>query len=155
MTGRVCCIYIRCSADEQVRAGYSLEYQEEKCKEYIQKKGFNYFRTYIDTVSGTVPGEEREGLQVLFQDMKLKKFNTVVLYTFDRLGCELTVAYRIVGLFDKNKITLLECQNDIDPSNADGEHRMAMSLVFAQMEYFKDRERSKLDMDKKMKLQEV
>ena len=149
---RICCIYLRCSTNEQARGGYSLEYQEEKCKEYIQKKEFAYFKTYTDAgVSGTVPAEERGGMSHLFRDMKLNKFDTIVFHAFDRLARTMTVAYEIVGMFEKYNITIAECQHDIDTSTGDGRNRMAIFFTFAQMEHDTTKERSKLGRDAKKK----
>ena len=149
---RICCIYIRCSTNEQAKEGYSLEYQEAKCKEYIQKKEFAYFRTYTDAgVSGTVPPEDREGMSHLMRDMKLKKFDVIVFHAFDRLARTMIVAYEIVGIFRKYNITIAECQHDIDTSTSDGENRMAIFFTFAQMEHNTTKDRSRLGREAKKK----
>ena len=141
---KVCCVYTRCSEDEQTRDGYPLEFQEEKCKEYIEKKGFTYFGTYTDkNISGTVPWDKREGMTQLIQDMKLKKFDTIILHTFDRIGCELTIAYEIIGMCEDYKITILECQRDMSTSTIDGRYCVALSLTFAQRDHFIALERTR------------
>ncbi len=142
---KVAAIYIRCSTREQEKEGYSLEYQEEKCKEYIQKKEFAYFRTYKDAgVSGTTPANKRQGMSELISKMKLKRFDVIVFHAFDRLARKMTVAYQIIGMFEEYGIIVAECQHDIDTSTSDGQTRMAMFFTFAQMEHGTTKERSML-----------
>ena len=142
---RIAAIYIRCSTKEQEKEGYSLEYQEEKCKEYISKKEFSHFRTYSDAgVSGTTEADKRPALSKLFEDMKMRKFDVIVFHAFDRLARKMTVAYQIVSILERYKITIAECQHDIDTLSVDGQTRMAMFFTFAQMEHGTIKERSKL-----------
>jgi len=142
---RIAAIYIRCSTKEQEKDGYSLEYQEEKCKEYINKKEFSHFRTYSDAgVSGTTEADKRPALSNLFNDMKMGKFDVIVFHAFDRLARKMTVAYQIISTLEKYKITVAECQHDIDTLTVDGQTRMAMFFTFAQMEHGTIKERSKL-----------
>lgn len=141
---KICCVYTRCSPNEQARGEYSLEYQEEKCKEYIQNKKYKYFRTYTDAgISGNVPWDKREGMNQLIQDMKLERFDTIVLHTFDRLGCTMIIAYKIIGILENYQINILECQHDIDTSTTDGNNRMAMSLTISYAERLRSMEGSK------------
>lgn len=149
---RVAAVYIRCSTREQEKEGYSLEYQQAKCSEYIQKKEYAFFKTYKDAgVSGTVAADDRPGMRDLIRDMKLKKFDVIVFHAFDRLARKMTVAYQIIGMFEEYKIIIAECQHDIDTSTADGQTRMAMFFTFAQMEHGTTKERSKLGREIKKK----
>lgn len=142
---KIAVIYVRCSTREQEKDGYSLEYQVEKCKEYIEAKEYAYYKTYTDSgISGTTPSNERPGMSVLINDVKSKKFDVIVFHAFDRLARKMTVAYQIIGVFEEYGITIAECQNNIDTSTSDGQTRMAMYFTFAQMEHGAIKERSKL-----------
>jgi DNA invertase Pin-like site-specific DNA recombinase len=145
MTFKIACIYIRCSTEEQEKKGYSLEYQEEQCQNYIQSKEMAYFKTYRDPgVSGTTPLKKRDGMLRMFEDIKKNKFNVVVFHAFDRLARDMVVAYNIIGKFQENGITVCETQHDIDTTTPDGKTRMAMYFTFGQMEHSAILERSRL-----------
>ncbi len=148
---KIAVAYVRCSTREQEK-DYSLEYQEEKCLEYIQKKEFAYYKTYKDaSVPGTVPADKRDGMAKLIEDMKLRKFDVIVFHAYDRLARTMTIAYQIIGMFEEYGIIVAECQHDIDTSTTDGQTRMAMYFTFSQMEHGVTKERSKLGRDMRKK----
>lgn len=145
-------IYVRCSTKEQETEGYSLDYQIEECKRYIEKKELAYLKTYTDPgISGTTPALERPGMRQLLEDAEKGKFGVIVFHAFDRLARNMKVAYNIISMLEDRDIIISECQHDIDTTTNDGKTRMAMYFTFAQMEHGTTKERSMMGRNIKKK----
>ena len=79
----------------------SIEEQLERLKKYCKHFGFNIVKEYIDdNVSNN------ESFNQMIEDVKLKKFNIVVSYSFDTLPHDEDTLYNLVGELFKYKYEL-------------------------------------------------
>ena len=106
-------IYARVSSKKKVAY---LQHQIEMCKKMIELKGGSLYRIYRNKkgVSGRTETSEREEYQELRDDFKKGCFNTVVFYSFDRLGTDARIIFNILGIFQKLGIKYMSCKENID-----------------------------------------
>ncbi len=110
-------IYIRVSTQEQKIDGYGLEAQEKKLLDYINNnKSQNYITkkewVFIDTHTGS--DLNREGLQRMIKAVKENKFDAVVVWKIDRLSRSLQHLLTIFEDFEKNNVSFISVQENID-----------------------------------------
>ena len=110
-------IYIRVSTQEQKIDGYGLEAQEKKLLEYINNnKSQNYITKkewiFVDTHTGS--DFNREGLQKMIQAVQEKKFDAVIVWKIDRLSRSLQHLLTIFEDFEKNNVSFISVQENID-----------------------------------------
>ena len=110
-------VYIRVSTQEQKIDGYGLEAQKNKLLDYIQNnKAQNYVTKkewlFIDTHTGS--DLNREGLQKMLQAVKEKKVDAVIVWKIDRLSRSLQHLLTIFEDFEKNNVSFVSVQENID-----------------------------------------
>ena len=110
-------IYIRVSTQEQKMDGYGLEAQEKKLIEYINNNKSKNFITkkewlYVDTHTGS--DLSRESLQKMLKGVKEKKFDAVLVWKIDRLSRSLQHLLTIFEDFEKNNVSFISVQENID-----------------------------------------
>jgi DNA invertase Pin-like site-specific DNA recombinase len=130
-------IYCRVSTDEQ-----DATTQETMCREYCARMGYDVFKVYTDAgVSGA--RHSRPAFDELLNDMRLYRFNCVMVTKLDRMGRSLQ---HILSLFDEFKskgVQFCATTQQIDTSNAAGKMQMQIFGVFAEFERNLDSERTK------------
>ena len=124
--------YERVSSDEQVRAGFSLEAQNEKNINYIKLQGWEFAGSYID------PGKSgknlnRPDMKRLLSDINKGLINIVVVHKLDRLTRNIGDLHHLLNLFEKKEIKLVSLTENIDTSNAMGRMFVYLLGVFAQL----------------------
>src|SRR5437868_4948252 len=77
-------IYARVSTDQQADKGYSLATQLSAMREYATKLGFEIVEEYTDDVSGSLPVSERPCGKKLYELLRRRVIEVVILYTIDR-----------------------------------------------------------------------
>lgn len=110
-------IYIRVSTQEQTIDGYGLEAQESRLLEYItNNKSQNYVckKEWIYKDVHTGSELNREGLQKMLQAVKEKKFDAVIVWKIDRLSRSLQHLLTIFEDFEKNNVSFISVQENID-----------------------------------------
>ena len=110
---RKCVIYARVSKEE-----LTLEHQINACKTFISQQMDKVIDIYSDKVSGTK--SRRPELNRLLNDMRIGKFDLVVIWKLDRLGRSLQHLLRIVDEFKKYNIDFVCVSQNIDTSTASG-----------------------------------
>lgn len=86
LTGQYVDIYIRVSTDEQAKKGYSIDMQENQCRNYISRLNGTVRKVYVDDgYSGR--SLKRPQLKQLMDDIKVKKnrVSAVVAWRCDRM----------------------------------------------------------------------
>jgi DNA invertase Pin-like site-specific DNA recombinase len=130
-------IYCRVSTDEQ-----DATTQERMCREYCARMGYDVFKVYTDAgVSGA--RQSRPAFDELLNDMRLYRFNCVMVTKLDRMGRSLQ---HILSLFDEFKskgVQFCATTQQIDTSTAAGKMQMQIFGVFAEFERNLDSERTK------------
>lgn len=86
LTGQYVDIYVRVSTDEQAKKGYSIDMQENQCRNYIERLNGTVRKVYIDDgYSGR--SLKRPQLKQLMDDIKIKnnRVTAVVAWRCDRM----------------------------------------------------------------------
>lgn len=127
-------IYARVSSKKKVAF---LEHQIEMCKKMIDLKGGSLYKIYRNKkgAPGRTETYEREEYKMLLDDFKKGHFNTVVFYSFDRLGTNAGIIFNILGNFQKLGIKYMSCKENIDHS-PHGE--MMMQQICYSIQHAKD-----------------
>ncbi len=76
---------------------------------------------YCDTISGTTGKDEREALSRLLSDAFTRKFDTVVVYSIDRLGRSLKHCLEILETLKEHHCDFVSLQQQIDTASPTGQ----------------------------------
>lgn len=145
-------IYIRVSTEKQV-GGFSLEIQEEKCRNMAKVKDWVVTKVYSDAgVSGTLNPDDRPGLNQLIQDAKDKLFDSVIIYSLDRLGRTSSLVLNLIDRFKEMGIKLSSCKESLDTSTPTGAFFVNMISAIVQLERDNIVSRTKEGIEKRKKL---
>ena len=113
-------IYIRVSTAEQKIDGYSLEAQTKRLLEYVNNPAFNYITKkewlFYDVHTGS--DLNREELNTLMEGVRKKKFDAVLVWKIDRLSRSLKHLLGIFDEFEKNEVSFISVQENIDFNGA-------------------------------------
>jgi site-specific DNA recombinase len=110
-------IYIRVSTQEQKVDGYGLEAQETRLTDYTEKReteGWEMKKTWIYTDVHTGSDLNREGLDRLREDVRAGKFDAVLVWKIDRLSRNLKHLLTLFDEFQKNDVSFISIQENID-----------------------------------------
>jgi site-specific DNA recombinase len=120
-------IYCRVSTEVQ-----DVDIQEHICVEYCKRMNFEVYKVYKDVVSGKVTS--RPAFNELLNEMRLYKFNCVMVTKLDRMGRSLQ---HLLGLFDefsKKGVEFISVTQNIDTSTSSGKLQMQIMGAFAEFE---------------------
>ena len=121
-------IYCRFSTEEQ-----DADKQEKALIEYAQRNNIEVFDVYKDNaVSGTKTS--RPAFDRMLKDMRLMKFNLILVTKLDRIGRSLQ---HLLSMFDefKNKgVHFIATTQNIDTSSAVGKFQLQVLGAFAEFE---------------------
>ncbi len=120
-------LYTRVSTDEQ-----KTDLQLMDLKEYIQRRGYDIFNTYEDTISGAT--KERKALDQLFQDAKHRKFDIVLVWKFDRFARSLKMLVDSLDLFQELGIDFISYKKNIDTTTSMGRLIFHINSAYAEFE---------------------
>jgi site-specific DNA recombinase len=129
-------IYVRVSILTQIRNGAGLDVQEEQCRNYCQYRNIKVYDVYSDeAVTGYSEYDERRGLSKLMADAKKGLFNTVVIFSLDRMGRNLLmIGNTIKELQDDLSLNVFSCAEDLDLSTEEGKLSMYMFAWVSHLE---------------------
>lgn len=120
-------IYCRVSTEEQ-----DVDKQEQACLEYCSRMGHEVFKVYRDVISGKTTS--RPEFDIMLNDMRLWKFNCIMVTKLDRIGRSLK---HILSLFDEFKskgVQFIAITQNIDTTSASGQLQMQIIGAFAEFE---------------------
>jgi DNA invertase Pin-like site-specific DNA recombinase len=123
-------IYARVSTKDQ-----NTETQLMPIRDYCQRNEFEVLREYVDEgESGSK--SSRPELNNLLNDMRERKFDTVVCYKLDRLGRSLSNLLHLLQEFKNRGIRLISVVDGLDTANDNPMSRAFWQLlgVFAELE---------------------
>jgi DNA invertase Pin-like site-specific DNA recombinase len=122
-------LYVRVSTVDQSNDG-----QEADLLEYLERRGWQLFGIYRDTISGTT--SSRPGLDLLLKDARARKFEAVVTVRLDRLGRSLIQLSLFAGELLRLKIALICTEQGIDTSsdNPAGVFQLQVLAAVAEFE---------------------
>ena len=101
--------------------GQSTDIQLQECRMYCERSGYTVVSEYTDTITGTSGKDEREALSQLLEDAFLKRFDTVVVFSVDRLGRSLKHCLEILETLKEHRCDFISLKQQIDTSSPTGQ----------------------------------
>jgi len=101
-------------------SGQSSDIQIQECREYAERCGYQVVGEYCDTISGTTSKDDREALGRLLEDAFGRKFDTVVVYSIDRLGRSLKHCLDILDTLRERQVQFVSIKQAIDTGSSVG-----------------------------------
>ena len=102
-------------------SGQSTDIQLEECRGYAERCGYEIVGEYCDTISGATNQKDREALSRLLEDAFLKRFDTVVVFSVDRLGRSLQNCLQILETLKSHRCDFISLREQIDTSSTTGQ----------------------------------
>jgi DNA invertase Pin-like site-specific DNA recombinase len=121
--------YQRVSTDKQ-----EVENQTSSLDEYIKNHELDCVGEYKETVSSVKSRNTRPELRRLLQDSKLRKFDTVLVYSIDRLGRSVVDVINTFNELREMNVNVVTIKQSIDTSTSQGELFLYFCSIFGQME---------------------
>lgn len=115
MTKRVA-IYGRVST-----SGQSTDIQLTECRQYAERFGYEVVAEFTDTISGMTAKDDRAALTRLLEDAFARKFDTVLVYSIDRLGRSLKHCLEILETLKSHHCDFISIRQQIDTSSHTGQ----------------------------------
>ncbi|MBK9306893.1 MAG: recombinase family protein [Nitrospira sp.] len=113
--------------------GQSTDVQIQECRAYAERCGYQVVGEYCDKISGTTSKDDREALTRLLEDAFARKFDTVVVYSIDRLGRSLKHCLEILETLKMHRIDFISIKQQIDTSS---HHGLLIFNIFASLASF-------------------
>ena len=104
-------LYIRVSTEDQAREGFSLPEQEKRLRTMCEYKNYEVYDVYEERGISAKTGNYRPEFERLLQDVRDKKFNTIVVLKLDRLTRSVSDWEKILTFLEEND-AYLDCAND-------------------------------------------
>ncbi len=102
-------------------SGQNADSQLQACRQYAERCGYEVVATYTDTISGTTGKDDRPELSRLLADAFLKQFDTVVVWSIDRLGRSLKHCLEILDTLKSHSCDFVSLQQQIDTASPTGQ----------------------------------
>jgi len=136
-----CAIYTRATTvfgeDSKIKDNES---QRTKCEAIINMKGkFVPLSKRYDDTEVDIDGLDRPALQELFNDIKLGKVDTVIVYAFDILATSLKNLGEIIKVFREHDVRIIVAGQGIDSSKLSGRHMLQYVEELALLESGKNK----------------
>ena len=139
-----CAIYTRVSTDDQTTQNQILE-----LKEIAQRKGLTVVSEFTDEgVSGAKGRDKRTGFDNLIKGAIKKDFDTILVWSVDRLGRSLQDLVSFLNEIHSVDCDLYIHQSGVDTSTPAGKMMFQMCGVVAEFERGMIRERVKSGQDR-------
>jgi len=138
-------VYLRVSTDEQARAGFGLQYQEEKLRAFIVSQEYSLDERHVykdEGYSGTFSSEQRPALKKLLEDGSKKEFDVVLVYRLDRLFRKTVLLIQTVDKLNTFGVGFRSITEAFDTTNITGKFLMTLLGAMAEMERDTIRERT-------------
>lgn len=120
-------IYCRVSTSEQ-----NPKIQEEIARKYADNQNIEIYKIYTDIYSGTVA--QRPQFNILIEDMRQFKFNTIIVTKLDRIGRSLKHLLSLFEEFKLKNIDFIAVQQNIDTTTSVGRLQLQILGAFAEFE---------------------
>ena len=101
--------------------GQSTDIQLQECSQYAGRCGYEVIATYTDTISGMTAKDDRAELTRLLNDAFTRKFDTVIVYSIDRLGRSLKNCLEILETLKSHRCDFISIRQQIDTSSPTGQ----------------------------------
>ena len=139
-----CGLYMRVSTEDQAREGFSLPEQKERLETFCKFKGYQIIDYYQDAGISAKTGNHRPEFEILKEDVKSKKINTIVALKLDRITRSICDWEKLITFLDDNN-AYLDCANDeINTTSANGKMISRLLMSVSQNEIERTSERTKI-----------
>lgn len=136
-------IYARVSTDRQ-----TTENQTRELHALAKREGWEVVRVFEDTMSGAKGREERAGLDAMLKAVGRREFDTVLVWSVDRIGRSLTDLLAVLMELHAKKVRLVLHQQGLDTGTPAGKAMFQMLGVFAEFERAIIQERVKAGLER-------
>lgn len=102
-------------------SGQSTDIQLQECRQYAERCGYEVIAEYTDTISGTTSKDDRVALTRLLEDSFARKFDTVVVFSIDRVGRSLKHCLDILESLKAHHCDFISIKQQIDTSSPTGQ----------------------------------
>ena len=126
------CIYTRVSTSSQADEGFSLQAQHDRLIEYVKLQGWDLMRVYTDP-GVSAKDLNRPGVNEMIDDLKVGKFDALLVHKLDRLTRNISDLYDLVELVNKQNVKMISLSENIDTSSPMGRMFVYLLGIFAQM----------------------
>ncbi len=110
-------IYTRVSTEDQAREGYSIDEQERRCRDFVDREGWTYVETFREEgKSGTL--KHRPALDRLVAS--LDEVDVVVINSLDRLGRSTKHLLELYDRFERANVGLVFLRERLDTTTPVG-----------------------------------
>ena len=133
-------IYARVSTTEQTADG-----QLHDLRDYLRNRGWSDVQEFID-VGESGAKDSRPAWNQLWDLIRKRKINVLVVHALDRLGRSLPHLVKIISTLNENHITLISYRENLDLDTAQGRMLAGLFSVLANYELELIRERTKAGM---------
>ncbi len=120
-------IYARVSTQDQ-----DADKQVEICQKECEKREMEVYHIYKETISGATTS--RPVFNKLLQDMRERKFDTIMVTKLDRMGRSLKHLLSLFDEFQIKGVDFIAVTQQIDTSTAAGRLQMQIMGAFAEFE---------------------
>ena len=120
-------IYVRVSKSEQ-----NPETQNVLLREYCEKNNLEVYDIYKDEFTGQA--SSRPAFDRLMDDMRTRKFNTIVVYKLDRIGRSLQHLLQLFQEFNNKNINFISITQNINTTTPEGKLMLRMLMILAEYE---------------------
>lgn len=120
-------IYCRVSTEEQ-----KLDNQYMLCKDFVDRNSHVVYNDYFDVISGSK--DSRPAFNELLVDMRLNKFDGIVVSKLDRLGRSLRHLLSLIEEFTSKGVHFMSVTQNIDTSSSAGRLQLQIMGAFAEFE---------------------
>lgn len=122
-------IYARVSTSQQ-----DTEIQVNEARAYAERCGYEIVEVYEDKISGMTSKDDRPELSRLLTDAFSRKFNTVIVYSIDRLGRSLKHCLEILETLKSHRCDFVSITQHLDTSTPTGQLLFNLLAVLANYE---------------------
>ena len=130
-------VYCQVSTSEQ-----DATIQQKICREYADRNQIEIYRFYTDAGVSRMK-DSQPAFNDLLQDMRLMRFNCIMVTKLDRIGRSLQHILSLFGEFSKLGVHFIACTQNIDTSSAAGKLQLQKFGALAEFEWNIISERSR------------
>jgi site-specific DNA recombinase len=133
-------IYVRVSTEEQTK-GYSLQTQEERCREYAEQKGYTVVERFLDSQSGE--DLNRPDLNRLFAYVVEHPVQVLIVYDTDRLSRGGPYQHGMIErLLNKNDVRIEYVRGEFNEASPESQFSKMIQQTISWYENQQRKERS-------------
>ena len=128
-------LYARVSTAKKDESGEFIqdpEVQLQALREYARQQGWTVSSEYVDRASGAK--EKRPALDRLMADARIKKFDVVLVWKFDRFARSLKMLVDSLALFQELGIDFISYKENIDTTTSMGRLIFHINSAYAEFE---------------------